>query len=83
MPFLSKSWLIPRTKFAMEICCFHRYRGFDDGISFVEFNLSLDLYRADHHPRFVFFFGILNFTIIDFSIYNINHLEDDEEDEIF
>ncbi len=61
-------------QFALDLCMFHKFRNFTDGISFFEFHINLDLFKADHNPKFEIFLAILNYSLIDFEIYNINHI---------
>ena len=51
--------------------------------SFQLFTLSIcgQLSKKYHHsPRFGIYFVILNFVIIDFEIYNVNHAEYEKDD---
>jgi hypothetical protein len=61
--------------FVFEISFFHKLRNFKDGISFLEFDVNLDLYKGDHNPQFEMCLVILNFKIFETNIYNINHGE--------
>lgn len=64
--------------FAWELTLFHKVRSFSDGIDFLDIRIVLDLYKGDHTPRFTFFFEMLNFTLIEFNIYNINHIKEED-----
>ena len=63
-------------KFCWELNFFYRYRDFDDGISFIEIEVGWDKYKADHKPSFRIWLAIMNWTIIEFEIYNIYLVED-------
>jgi hypothetical protein len=59
--------------YSCDINLFYRYRDVKDGISFIDGTISWDRYIDDHCPKFEMRFGILNFWLLDFSIYNVNH----------
>jgi hypothetical protein len=40
--------------FAFEVSLFHKIRDFNDGVSFLNANVNLDLFKADHCPKFDF-----------------------------
>jgi hypothetical protein len=65
------------SKFAWELCMFHKLREWSDGLSLFECKVNYDKYVGDHTPRFEIFLVLFNYTILDFSIYNIYH-EDHE-----
>jgi hypothetical protein len=52
-----------------------KIRSFKDGISFLEFEFNLDLYRGDHNPKGRIMLVIFNWKIFEFEIYNINHVD--------
>lgn len=60
---------------------FWKVRSFEDGIKFLTFDINLDLYESDHKPSFNIYLGILNYTIFEIEIYNVNHLLEEEEDD--
>ena len=62
------------SKFALDVMLFYKLRQFKDGIDFLNINISFDRYEADHKPSFQFMIVVFNFTIIEFDIYNVNHL---------
>lgn len=66
---------IPYTKYAWEINIFHKYRELSDGLSFVELNIGYDKYMADHNPRFGIMFALCNYIILEFSVYNMYHVD--------
>ena len=59
--------------YAIEISCLHKVRNFKDGISFVDGEISLDLYPGDHNPKFRLDFIFMNYTILEVGVYNMNH----------
>lgn len=63
------------SKFAWELCMFHKLREWSDGFSAIEFNINYDKYVGDHTPQFDVLFVLFNYTILDFSIYNIYHAD--------
>jgi len=62
-----------KKKFTWDLILFYKVRNFKDGITFLEFICNLDLYKGDHKPEFKLHIIILNWTIIEFNIYNIYH----------
>jgi len=67
-------------KYAWEFDIFRKIRHFKDGITFFNLDICFDLYKEDHKPSFTIVFEIFNFKIFEFSIYNINHLNNTERD---
>jgi len=67
--------------YAIDIYSLHKYREFEDGIDFIDFKFGLDLFEGDHNPKFTFFVGLLNVSIIDFTWYNIHHIDEEEPSE--
>jgi hypothetical protein len=70
-------------KFAIDITLLNKYREYKDGIDFFELICECDLFKGDHNPSFNFFLAILNISLIEINIYNINHyveVEDEEDD---
>ena len=63
------------TRFAWELSMFHKLRELSDGMSFFEFKVNYDKYVGDHTPRFDIFLVTFNYTILDFSIYNVYHVD--------
>lgn len=61
-------------KYALEIDLFRFIRQFKDGIDFGEFKLSIDFFKADHNPKFIFMVVLFNFKLIEITFYNVNHL---------
>ena len=48
---------------------FHKVRPFSDGITFVEFEATLDLYLWEHNPKFYIRWMLFNYTIFELEIY--------------
>lgn len=67
-------------KYALELGS-HEYRKLDEGITFFDIEMFWDWCKKDHCPRFEFRIIILNIALIDFSIYNINHIDHEETEE--
>ena len=64
--------------YAIDLGLLYFYRKPEDGISFVDLQINWDRYEGDHKPSFEVMFAICNFVIIDFTIYNIHHVDDHE-----
>lgn len=64
--------------FAWEWSGFHFYRGFDDGIDWINFSIESDFFEMDHNPQFTIRFVILNFILFDLCIHNIHHIKTKE-----
>lgn len=62
-------------QYALDFGLFYKVRNFKDGLTFFEFILNLDLYRADHNPQFRSALVIFNFTIFDVTFYNVRHYD--------
>ena len=62
--------------YGWEFVAFHKNRSFDDGLSFIRFEINWDRYLADHTPRFEIRLELFNYTIFDFSIYYLWHRDD-------
>ena len=65
--------------YAAELEAFLKYRKFKDGFTLIECQCSADWYKGDHCPRFTVALRLCNLTIFEFSIYNVNHVDDDLE----
>lgn len=59
--------------YAFELALFLHIRYSNDGVTFFDFTNNWDRYEADHNPKFISHLAILNWTIFELSIYNINH----------
>ena len=42
----------------------------------IEVTHNLDLFRGDHNPKFNISFDLFNMRILEFIVYNVNHIED-------
>jgi hypothetical protein len=62
-------------KYAYDLMLFHKCRDFDDGLLFYEFIINYDRYIGDHNPKFEIRLVICNFTVFEFNIYNMFHVE--------
>lgn len=63
--------------YAIDVAGFYRVRSLKDGISLVGFDVDFSWYKADHHPKFEVVLIVLNFMILDISVYNIHHITED------
>lgn len=48
---------------------FWKVRSYSDGITFVNVDFNLDLYKSDHKPSLELMFVLFNITIIELRIY--------------
>lgn len=64
-------------KYACEFTILHKVRSFSDGIT-NEFCCDLDLYKADHNPKFTIRLILFNLMIFEFQIYNRFHMESED-----
>lgn len=64
--------------YAFNIAGFYKVRDFDNGISLFEFDISWDRYKGDHNPKFTVLFVVLNFILLDITVYNRHHAVDTE-----
>ena len=62
-------------QYALDFGLFYKVRNFKDGLTFFEFILNLDLYKADHNPQVRCALVIFNFTIFDITFYNVRHYD--------
>ena len=69
--------------YSADLSIFEQYQTFDDGITFLFHDISLDLYKANHKPSFCFHLVILNYTMIHFEIYNIHHIDKEDDDKTY
>jgi len=70
-------WGIKLSKdFALEVAGFFIYRSLSDGLSVLELNIDCDWYKGDHNPQFWIRLTLLNVTILEVRVYNVNHAED-------
>ena len=64
-----------KVQLAYEIETFGGYQKFEDGVSLIEFKVSLDYYLGDHNPEFELSLRVLNCTIFEVTVYNTLHIE--------
>jgi len=62
--------------YAWEISALHFLRQLSDGVTFFEFKVNWDRYLDDHTPRFDLMLVILNYKLIEFSIYYMWHRDE-------
>jgi len=65
--------------YAIDWNFFWPIRQFKEGITFFNFDINLDLYKGDHNPKFDITLLILNYIIFEIEIYNVNHVENDDD----
>jgi hypothetical protein len=63
-------------KYYLDVCFLYKSRKLKDGVIFFHCDANLDLYRGDHNPKFKVCCIIFNYYIFNFSIYNINNLNE-------
>ena len=63
---------------ACDLTLFFINRDLGDGLTFIEFNVNLDLGEFDHSPRFSIHLNVFNLTIFELDIYNSLHVESDD-----
>jgi len=68
--------------YAIDFIFLHKLRDFKDGITFLNFDMDLDLYEGDHNPQFDFLFCIFNYTLIEINLYNVNHVSSSSTSEV-
>lgn len=68
--------------YALELNFLHFVRKFSDGIIYLKFETNSDLYIGDHNPQFYIQLIFLNIMLLEFRIYNINHVEPESQDGI-
>jgi len=59
---------ISKTHF-FALTMFHKVREFSDGVTFINFETSLDLYEMEHNPQFRVLFMLFNYTVLELEIY--------------
>lgn len=70
-----------KSKYAVECSLFRSYQSFKEGIAIFDCNIGAAWFEGDHKPSVDFILDVFNITIIDFEIYNMYHLEDNDESE--
>lgn len=58
----------------LELTVLNPIRKLSDGVTFYSFVIDSDWYQGDHNPQFSIRLIILNVMILEFMIYNINHI---------
>jgi len=64
--------------FAFEINFLTFIRDFKDGVNWISLNITSDWYKGDHNPQFGIHLVILNITIVEFRVYNVNHVKEED-----
>jgi len=59
--------------YAFELSILHNIRAFKDGVSFFELTCTLDLYEADHNPKFSIMWVLMNFKIFEINIHHVSN----------
>ena len=67
---------IPTTQYAWECSFVTKIRDFSDGVAFLDFAIDFDKFIGDHNPQFKINLVVMNINIIDFTVYNINHVDE-------
>jgi hypothetical protein len=65
--------------YGWELVLFWKLREFSDGVTFFDMTINWDSYLADHSPRFRIHIVVLNYTLIEASIYYLHHRDEDEK----
>lgn len=63
-------------KYAIDLAGLYKVRNFNDGVSFLEPKINLDIYIGDHNPKFEISLVILNVMVFQIVFYNVNHKEE-------
>lgn len=61
--------------YAAEFTALSQYQSINDGLSVIEFSCNFDWFIADHNPKFEVSLRMFNYTIFEFLIYNVNHVD--------
>jgi len=62
--------------YAIEMAGLLIYRDLADGLSLVEIDFSADWFKGDHNPQCGIRITLLNVTLFEGRLYNVNHVED-------
>ena len=62
--------------YGWEISVFHKVRRAADGVSFFDLKINWDRFPAYHSPRIDFHIVVLNWTVIEMSLYYLHHRDD-------
>lgn len=60
-------------KFSLDLTLIHKVRSLKDGLTLLEFVIGGDWYKGDHNPKIDIHLILLNVTMVELNIYNINH----------
>ena len=63
--------------YSWELELFTKHRDFKFGITPFKFEIDFSIYPCDHNPKFEMELVIMNFSIFQFLIYNIWHMENE------
>jgi hypothetical protein len=63
--------------YGWELVLFGKFREFSDGVTFFHITTEWDRYLADHSPRFSMHFVLINFTVLEVSIYYLHHRDEE------
>lgn len=63
-----------KVELAKEICKFHKYRNYSDGIDLFDIHLRFNFYVQDHKPSLEFNMVLFNY-IFEFNLYNVLHVD--------
>lgn len=63
--------------YALELVLLDKIGKYKDWLGLISFACNSEYYKADHCPMFNCNFMLFNVNIFEFSIYNVNHIEDD------
>ena len=64
--------------YSWEIDLFQKWNMFSEEIDIVDFNIIWKRWYCDHNPQLNFYIRLFNFTVFDFTIYNIWHVDRSE-----
>jgi hypothetical protein len=69
---------IPTTQYAWECSFVTKIRDFIDGMIFLDFAIDFNKLheRRDFYPQFRINLVVMNINIVDFALYNINHVDE-------
>jgi len=68
-----------KVQIAFEMDWFKKIRLVSDGIDIINIKFDIDFYMGDHTPRINFMICVINFKLIEMSLYNTYHAEEDGE----
>jgi hypothetical protein len=75
-------WFVKLSEnYGLELNFFYKVRDYSDGINFINGEVNLNLYKADHSPNFRIELIVMNVMLFEFHIYYLFHRESEEDDE--